>query len=80
MPQIPPIPQGPQDPYFEKDVNNAEIRVILRFLTQLIKTQAQVVTNHEAAQANLGVGPQPTVQHFTPLTTLEKCGLNYQKV
>ena len=38
---------------------NANIRVSLRVLTQLRTTQSQVVTNHKAAQDNLGFGPQP---------------------
>ena len=50
--------QGPQAPYVEGDMNNADIRAALRVLTQLMTTQDQVITNHLVAQANVGVIPQ----------------------
>lgn len=61
MPQMLLIPQIPQAPYVEGDITNVEIRDALRVLTQLMTTQAQVVTSHVVAQAKLGVGhiPQP---------------------
>ena len=51
--------QGPQAPYVEGDMTSVQIRVALRSLTQLMTTQAHVITNYVVEQANLGVGPQP---------------------
>ena len=53
--QLPQIPQGPQPSYVERDMTIEEIRAVLRALTQLITTQAHVVTNHVDAQAIIGV-------------------------
>ena len=53
VPQMPQMPQGPQAPYVDEDMTNAMIRSFFRVFTQLMTTQAQVVTNHVVAQANL---------------------------
>ena len=53
-PQMPLMPQAPQDPFVEGDTTNAELRASLMKLTQLMKAQAQVVTNHLVAQVNQG--------------------------
>ena len=45
----------------EGDISNVQIRYAFQTLTQLMKTQAQVVTTQDQAMtalANRGVGPQ----------------------
>lgn len=52
------VVQGPPAPYVKDDMSNVKIRSALKPLTILMRTHAQVVTNHKAPQANQGVRPQ----------------------
>ena len=65
--QMPLMRKGPQDSYVERDMTNTEIRYSLSVLTKLMTTQAQIVTNHEVAYANLGVGPHPQLDASTSI-------------
>ena len=55
IPGMPPMPQGPQDPYIEGNITNADKRIALRDMTQVMMTQNHVVTNHVVAKANIEV-------------------------
>ena len=68
MTQMPPMPQGPQSPYVERDMTNAMIKASHRALTKLMTTQVHVFTNHVVAQANIGVGPHPNAS--TPVSRI----------
>ena len=63
------VVQGPPAPYVKDDMSNVKIRSALKPLTILMRTHAQVVTNHKAPQANQGVRPQPNVS--TPASRIQ---------
>ena len=42
--------QGPQAPYVEGDMNNAEIWPAIRIVNQLMNNEDQVTTNHVAVK------------------------------
>ncbi|TMX04629.1 hypothetical protein EJD97_006607 [Solanum chilense] len=60
--QIYPMPKAPQVPFVEGEMTNAELRTALMNFTQLMKTQAQVVTNDLVDLGNQGDRPQPNVR------------------
>ena len=47
---MPSMDQGPQAPYVEGDMNNAEIWPAIRIVNQLMNNEDQVTTNHVAVK------------------------------
>ena len=65
------MPKFPKTSYIEIDMTSTYIRASLRVMTQIMMTQDQVIINHVAYQASLGLGPQPQPNVSIPTSRIQ---------